>query len=79
MMQQSAVVEEPYDCQKRGAGENCDRLLLHHAVLRKQYRCRESQIDRNSAKKRNRLQVNFARARTVHESHAQRKVAHRRR
>ena len=36
MMQQSAVIEEPDDCQKRGAGENSDDLLLRHAVQRKQ-------------------------------------------
>ena len=49
MMEKPAVVEESDDSEKSGTTENCDRLLLHRAVLRQQDRSRESQIDCNSA------------------------------
>ena len=77
MMKQAAIVEQADAGEQCGAGENSDDLLVRYAAQGEQNGEHESEVDRDAAKQWNRIEMDFARAGTVHHTVVQREAAHR--
>src|ERR1700678_2296873 len=71
MVQKLAVIEKADNGEQRRPGENPSNLLLGHAVDRHQNGQRKSQINGDTAEKRDRFYVNLPRTRLVHHSETQ--------
>src|SRR5271154_544037 len=78
-MQKLAIVEKADDGQQRGSRENPSDLLFRRAMDRHQNCQGKSQINGDTAQKRNWSEVYLARSRLVHHSKPNRQVTHRNR